>query len=190
MIPTKECADDVRRRPHRHRPPAARRPGSSMRCSSSMPARRDGTAEIGRAAGARVIAAGRGARRVRAGARQGRRDVARAPRDQRRHRLLSRRGHGEPGSEPPSGADRAVARPTRRCSSSRARSTGRCAPEASTCPHEGGRVTELMARPLLNLHEPQARRLRPAARRGIRRAPASCWSRSRSRSATASRSPC
>ena len=55
---------------------------------------------------------------------------------------------------------------------------------------EGGRVTELVARPLLNLHVPELAGFLPAARGRDRRARARCSSGSRSRSATASRSRC
>ena len=59
-------------------------PGVDRRsASSSTPIRRMAPPRSRRAAGARVIAAGRRARRVRAGARQGRCDVARARRDRR-----------------------------------------------------------------------------------------------------------
>ena len=61
---------------------------------------------------------------------------------------------------------------------------------ASVRPDEGGRVTELMARPLLNLHRPALAGFAPAARGRGRRAPRAARAARRSRSATASRSRC
>ena len=130
----------------------------------------DGTAEVGRAAGARVIdedevlceygpALGKGdamwrALHVTSG----------------RHRLLSRRGHGEPGSEPPSGADRAVACPPvsaarqGRIRPAVARRRRRPAQRRRTRHRADGPAAAEPARA-------QAGRLRAAARRGICRAP-------------------
>ena len=93
--------------------------------------------------------------RLRALPREGRRDVARAGGDHRGDRRLPRRGHRAT-------SPRALLRPARRRSSrdpssrsSRAPSSAPSPPAASSSPGEGGRVTELMARPLLNLHRPE-----------------------------------
>ena len=61
----------------------------------------------------------------------------------------------DPDPRPPARPARPAADRRRRCSSSRAPSTGRLRAGEPSCAHEGGRVTELMARPLLNLHEPR-----------------------------------
>ena len=57
-------------------------------------------------------------------------------------------------------------------------------------PAGGGRVTELVARPVLNLHWPRAGRLRAAAGRRVRGPRDRCWSSCRSRPGTAWRSAC
>ena len=95
------------------------------------------------------------AARARPGAGQGRRDVARRwPRPTRRRRRVPRRRHGRSRSAPPARPARPAAARARRARWSRALSPARSAPARSRLPDEGGRVTELMARPLLNLHVP------------------------------------
>ena len=89
----------------------------------------------------------------------------------RRRRLLPGRRHRGSPSSPSPGAARPAARTTRRWRWSRARSTVRFAPEARDLPHEGGRVTEVMARPAAQPALPAAGRLRPAAGGRVRRPP-------------------
>ena len=156
VIPTKECADTIGRRSHAHRGSAARRRRGRRACWSSTRIRPTEPPRSPAPAGATRDRAGRGAGRA-TGRRSARatRCGERSTSDRRRHRLLSRRRHGGPGSPAPAGTDRAVA--DRSVAPARQGSVRSPAaePAASPLPNEGGRVTELMARPLLNLHEPR-----------------------------------
>ena len=128
---------------------------SSTSSSCSTPAPPTTTAAVARAAGARVVHRDDvlPERAVRAG--QGRGAVALAGCDDRRHRRLRRRrpaGLPRPTSSPAC-SDRCS--PTPRSHFVKAMYDRPLTDGAVVHPGGGGRVTELVARPLLNLHWPQ-----------------------------------
>ena len=151
---------------------------------------RDGTAADRRTRRRAGDPAGRGRGRARAGAGQGRRDVARAAGHRRRHRLLPGRRHRRSAAP-------AICRAcSARCSCDASVSlvkgafdrpmdagSGQAAPRGRTGHRADGP-------PAAQPPRAAAGRVRPAAGRRVRRRAGSCWRRSRSRSATASRSPC
>ena len=98
-------------------------------------------------------AAGRAAARARAGTGQGRRHVAGGGAQPRRSRLLPGRRHrGSPSSPSPGSAGPAASDPQVALVKGAFDRPFRAG--GQNLPHEGGRVTEVMARPLLNLHFP------------------------------------
>ena len=131
---------------------------------------------------------GRSSQPARAG--QGRRDVARARgHDRRPRRLPGHRHRGLHAALRARPARPAADRRRRRLRQGRT-SGARCKLGDTTQPDGGGRVTELVARPLPQPPPARAGRLPAAARGRGRRPRARCWSASRSPSATASRSRC
>ena len=98
---------------------------------------------------------------------QGRGDVEVAVRDHGRgHRLHGRRP-ARLGHPLRARAARAAADPARGRSWSRASTSGRWCRATTAVPFEGGRVTELVARPLIRLLFPELGRAAPAAGRGV-----------------------
>ena len=185
VLPTREVASTIGRRARRDRAAAARR--SSTRCWWSTPTRATAPPRR-RRHGARVgdeAAAADSAR-----ARQGRRDVARPGRHHRRPRRLPRHRHRGLHARASCSACSARCSTDAASPSSRAPSGARCASATRSHPDGGGRVTELLARPLLNLHVPELAGFRQPLAGEVAARARRCSSGSRSRSATASRSRC
>ena len=129
---------------------------SSTRSSSWTPGAATARLRWRARAGAPRRAPRRRAARDPVGARQGRGAVALAGRHHRRRRWSSSTPTWRTSpSGPSSGAGRPAAPTTRPSRWSRASTTGRCATASSLLANGGGRVTELVARPLLNLHWPE-----------------------------------
>ena len=172
--PTREVADTIG--PIVERLPVARAAWST-RSSWSTPRSGDGTAEIARGARRRGAPGGGAAARVRPGARQGRRDVARAVASPRGELIVYLDADTRDFAR--ALRDRA-ARPADLRARRRAFVKGAfrrpfTAGGRRAAPDDGGRVTELTARPLLSAFYPELAGVRPAAGRARWRRAATCF---------------
>ena len=151
--------------------------------------RRDG-ADRRSAPARRVHAEARADALLRPGARQGRRDVARAQRARGRSRLLPRRRPARVLDRTTRSACSARCSSSRRSSSSRRTTAARSTTATWSSPTAAGRVNHLLARPRLAIFHPLLAGRPPAARGRDRGAPRAARAAARSRPATASRSRC